>query len=506
MIFIFLYIKEKINFMKQIDNYDDFKSKYGKSINEGFFGDLWTNIVQAYKTLKKKYGEHTWSAYNDKLKEEGKLPKGVEIFSTSTIKESIVNEDAVPLTHPDDNILDVDAVEMMEEIEDAYNFRLETGDLATLFIWGGPGIGKTEIVAQIADKLDIELIVFHLSQIEPTDFRGLPIILETEMTDDQKKNMSDEQKRLNDQTLKRSATALPLVFPTTNGENGKGGILFLDEMNLAPDLVLNAAMPLALSGKYDTYELPSKWIIISAGNRLEDVPDTDLAEIKGALANRFGHLNFVATVEAWSDWAKTKPYIDSQLIGFLNYSKEWFHTLEGDEEQSSAWPSPRSWSQASYEIWIKGRKSFNVSDSVIRRKYQKIVGVHATNAYLNYLKIIKVMSAADIEKIYKTGTGKKPPARLDISLAVLNAIAYFKTGQKLSEKEFKNIIKYIKTKLDNNFEVITPFLTALKMAHSDKELYCYYKEEEPLKSIYDDFVSEWYDLYNKMATGSDVNI
>ncbi len=42
-------------------------------------------------------------------------------------------------------------------------------------IWGSPGIGKSSIVAQIAQERDIDFVDVRLSQLAPTDLRGLPV-------------------------------------------------------------------------------------------------------------------------------------------------------------------------------------------------------------------------------------------------------------------------------------------------------------------------------------------
>jgi len=480
--------------MKQIKLFNDFKETH---INEGFFSEIWDKVVSTYKKMKDKYGDSAWLQYNKKLDTENKLPKGVEIYSPSTK----MNEDRMPLEHPDDEIFNSDANEFLEEIEATYNLRVDTGKLTSMFVWGGPGIGKTDIVKQAAKKLDIELIIFHLSQIDPTDFRGLPIIHDIELSE---KDLKDLKKSFKDEkTIKRSGNALPLVFPTNNGDNGKGGILFLDEMNLASDFVLKAAMPLALDGSYEGYDLPSNWIIISAGNRRDDVPDTDVTEIRGALGDRFLHLNYVATVEAWSYWAKNKEFVDPQLIAFLNFTPEWFHKLEKDDDQSSAWPSPRSWTTASEMIYHRGKKSFNVSDNIKRRVYQMSVGRAAMSAYMQYEKLVSIISEEDIKTIYKTGKLKKKlPTPPDTLNAVLNTIAYYKTGKHLTTKELDNMFNFAESL--TSFEYTTSLMAALKAAHSDKNGNCYYHSESDLREIFDKHIDIWYEKYENMTAGNDI--
>ena len=114
-----------------------------------------------------------------------------------------------------------------------------------LFIWGAPGIGKTEILHQVARELDVLVQEWHLSQIEPTDFRGVP-------------KVENVIKGSVDTKDERTVSKLPAIFPTSDGENGKGGIMFFDELNRAPEMVLSASLALALSGKFGDYRLPPR--------------------------------------------------------------------------------------------------------------------------------------------------------------------------------------------------------------------------------------------------------
>ena len=112
----------------------------------------------------------------------------------------------------------------------------------SLMIWGAPGIGKSSIVQSIADKNNLTLIDLRISQLAPTDLRGIPV-------------PSDD-----------SASWLPPDFLPTSGK----GILFLDEINMAPPAVQGIAQQLILDRKVGSYKVPDGWFIWSAGNRKED--------------------------------------------------------------------------------------------------------------------------------------------------------------------------------------------------------------------------------------------
>ena len=86
------------------------------------------------------------------------------------------------------------------------------------FVWGPPGVGKSQIVAQVAASLGIRLIDIRAILLDPVDLRGLPTVEQS-----------------------KAAWAIPAFLP----EDGCG-ILFLDELNAAPPLVQAACYQLVL--------------------------------------------------------------------------------------------------------------------------------------------------------------------------------------------------------------------------------------------------------------------
>ena len=131
------------------------------------------------------------------------------------------------------------------------------------FIWGASGIGKSEIIAKVAEKLDYNLIDVRVSLLDPVDLRGVPSV-ENGVT---KWNP-------------------PVFLPR---ENDKQSILFLDELPHGSPSVQNALFQLIRDRQIGEYKLPDSTIILSAGNRVSDRVGAN--KINGALANRFVHLS-----------------------------------------------------------------------------------------------------------------------------------------------------------------------------------------------------------------------
>lgn len=195
-----------------------------------------------------------------------------------------------------------------------YLDRIITNNLQiSTMIWGAPGIGKSSIVSQLAIEHQLQFIDIRLSQLAPTDLRGLPVA-----------------------EAGKSKWFPPEFLPQT----GKG-ILFLDEINMAPPAMQGMAQQLILDRRVGSYTVPDGWFIWAAGNRKED--RAGVFDMPAPLANRFLHLHVEPDFDSFKTYALTHK-IHEQIIAFLSFRPSLLHKID---PQQPAWCSPRSWMMAS---------------------------------------------------------------------------------------------------------------------------------------------------------------
>ena len=187
-------------------------------------------------------------------------------------------------------------------------------------IWGPPGIGKSSIVAQVAQDSAMQFIDLRLSQLAPTDLRGLPVPVPPA------KNESIG-----------TSTWYPPEFLPRDGK----GILFLDELNMAPPAMQGVAQQLILDRRVGSYVVPDGWFLWAAGNRKED--RASVFEMPAPLANRFLHLSVEADFDSFKSHALERGFSE-QVIAFLGYRPTLLHKLD---HKTPSWPSPRTWEMAS---------------------------------------------------------------------------------------------------------------------------------------------------------------
>lgn len=183
----------------------------------------------------------------------------------------------------------------------------------SLMIWGPPGIGKSSIVAATADRLNMEFIDLRLSQLAPTDLRGLPV------------------------PENGISKWLPPEFLPRAGE----GVLFLDEINMAPPAMQGVAQQLILDRRVGSYRVPPGWLIWAAGNRKVD--RAMVFDMPSALANRFVHLEVAPDADSFRSWGLANGIAET-VLAFLAFRPALAHQID---PKHPAWPSPRSWTMAS---------------------------------------------------------------------------------------------------------------------------------------------------------------
>jgi hypothetical protein len=190
-----------------------------------------------------------------------------------------------------------------------------------IFLWGPPGIGKSDIVQQITDSFDnSHLIDIRLSLWEPTDIKGIPYF---------------------DSNIGKMVWGAPSELPDEAfAAQYDNIVLFLDEMNSAAPSVQAAAYQLILNRRVGQYKLPDNVMIVAAGNREADKGVT--YRMPAPLANRFVHLEMRVDFDDWFQWAVTNN-IHKDVVGFLTFSKKDLYDFD-PKSPSRSFATPRSWS------------------------------------------------------------------------------------------------------------------------------------------------------------------
>ncbi|MFA5154026.1 MAG: AAA family ATPase [Clostridia bacterium] len=389
------------------------------------------------------------------------------------VNEGALNEMVVKLEHPDPNIPNIKAPELMRRLRMVIRNR----QAKPLLIWGAPGIAKTAIVKEVLQIMgdgNGQVIDLQLSTMMRDDW-FLPGFVEDEMG------------------FKRSAdipkTWLPVYKKTANAEmnakgndlanQGGGGIIFLDELSRADKGVQATLLKFVDERHVGEWYLGDKWTIVSASNRQDDDP-TATYNMSTALASRFSQVNFIADFKAWRQWATgskpeakesllrvgewkkmiAKTKIDSRILDFIEFSPDFFYTLENE---STIFASPRTWEAATKNIVDAIDDETETNDRLSYDELKNIiagdVGMNVATEFMTFMRLLQTFTQEDIKQVLNDPMKAKLPAKVGKSKdakgydqaesnALISIVCSYTKDKPITPKEWENYNTYL-VRLDN---------------------------------------------------------
>ncbi|MGV6818853.1 MAG: AAA family ATPase [Thiotrichales bacterium] len=260
------------------------------------------------------------------------------------------------------------------------------GHHTPVMLWGPPGVGKSDMIAQVAIRNAVPLLDIRLSQMEPSDLRGIPF-----------------------RAGELVEWAIPAMLPDAQ-RHGPDGILFLDEITSAPPSVSAAAYQLILDRRLGQYEVPPGWAIFAAGNRQGDRGVT--YTMPAPLANRFSHFDVDVNLDDWVAWAYANG-IDARLIAFLRFRPDLLFDFD-PAHNPVAFPSPRSWEFADRAI-----KKFENTPQLLQGALQACVGPAAGVELAAFIASLDQLP--DVDAILR-GEEINAPKEIDLQYAVASTL------------------------------------------------------------------------------------
>ena len=265
-------------------------------------------------------------------------------------------------------------------------------ELGSIFLWGQPGVGKSQTIAEVARENQAGCIDFRLILCDPTDLRGLPFpIKDANGVERCIWITPDELPREND-----------LRFPSR-------GFLFFDDFVTAPPLTQAAAFQITISPhQLGPYRLPTGWVVVAAGNRMED--RSGAHRMPKALSNRFIHIDYEVNVDDWVDWALANN-IDSKIISFIKFKPSLLHAFNPNSSEE-AFATPRTWEMVNRQMGIFGKW---VSDEVV----EGTVGKGAAAEFKAFMVL-----QSELPNIDRIFAGENyVPEKVSLKYAVVSALA-----------------------------------------------------------------------------------
>ena len=329
----------------------------------------------------------------------------------------------------------------------AINGGLPVKSIPSSFLWGAPGVGKSDGVRQIAEKIeketgkracvtDVRLLLFS-----PIDLRGVPMA---------------------DQSRQFTEWLRPKIFDLDPSDDVVN-LVFLDELSAAPQSVQAAAYQITLDRTVGEHRLPENTVIIAAGNRTTD--KSVAFRMPNALANRMLHFQIDVDFDSWRIWA-VRHQIHPLVVGYLSYDHSWlYHEPEGKED--IAYPTPRTWSFISNLLFASGITTDSGGlPGDLHYLIGSCIGIGAATEFEGWCNVYRDLPSA--EDIF---AGKKAeyPRKPDVLYALISSMVHYASvNTELTRTELGNACRFA-SRFPMDFATVL-YKDLLELPEFDKKL------------------------------------
>lgn len=243
-----------------------------------------------------------------------------------------------------------DTVEAYLATDEHGEALLSTSQQRPIFLVGAPGIGKTAIMAQIADELDIGLVSYSMTHHTRQSALGLPFIVQREYEgyeyDASEYTMSE---------------IIASVYDCMRESGRTRGILFLDEINCVSETLYPSMLQFLQFKTFGRHKVPEGWIVVTAGNPPEynrSVHEFDIVTL-----DRVKKIAVEPDFAAWKAYAVGKA-IHPAVLTFLDAKQDRFYSIESTLDGKS-FVTARAWDDLSDMIRVYEALGKTVDEGLI---------------------------------------------------------------------------------------------------------------------------------------------
>ncbi len=238
-----------------------------------------------------------------------------------------------------------------------------------ILLMGPPGIGKTQIMGQIARECGVGLVAYTITHHTRQSAIGLPFIREREY-DGRKYSVTEY-------TMSEIIAA---VYEKMERTGVREGILFIDEINCVSETLAPTMLQFLQCKTFGNQKLPPGWIIVAAGNPPEynkSVRDFDIVTL-----DRIKRMDVEENYEVWKEYAG-KAGIHPAILSYLELRRDYFYRMETTVD-GRMFATARGWEDLSQLLGAYEKIGKKVDQDVVR---QYIQHWKIAKDFANYLEL-----------------------------------------------------------------------------------------------------------------------
>lgn len=248
-------------------------------------------------------------------------------------------------------------------------YRIPSMRQRPVLLMGPPGIGKTQIMEQIASEEQVGLISYTITHHTRQSAMGLPFI--------EKRSYGGVEYTVTEYTMSEIIGAVHALMENTGIREG---ILFLDEINCVSETLAPMMLQFLQNKTFGNQRLPEGWLIVAAGNPPEynkSVRDFDVVTL-----DRVKRIDVAEDFAVWKEYARQKG-LHGAVVSYLDIKKENFYRIENTPE-GLQFATARGWEDLSELLYVYEDLGIEVDESLVVQYVQMPA---LARDFMNYLRL-----------------------------------------------------------------------------------------------------------------------
>lgn len=257
-------------------------------------------------------------------------------------------------------------------------YRMDRRRARPVCLMGPAGIGKTEIVRQVAEEQGLAFLSYSVTHHTRQSAIGLPRLIQREI--------DGREVSMTEYTM---SEIIAEVYRVTRETGKSEGILFLDEFNCASETLRPIMLQLLQAKTFGPHAIPDGWMLVLAGNPTEY--NAAASTLDAVTADRMCMLHLRADYDAWRAYM-TRHGVHPIVLSYLDDHRRQFYVFEKGAD-GTALVTARGWEDLSVMLRMMEEQDFAVDLPFIA---QFIQSAQVAREFLTYYRQYAAIIASGV--------------------------------------------------------------------------------------------------------------
>ena len=224
-----------------------------------------------------------------------------------------------------------------------------------ILLMGPPGIGKTQIMEQVARDCGVALVAYTITHHTRQSAVGLPFI--------RQRTYDGKDVSVTEYTM---SEIIASVYETMEKTGLREGILFIDEINCVSETLAPTMLQFLQAKRFGNQTVPAGWVIAAAGNPPEynkSVRDFDVVTL-----DRVKRMDIEPDYPAFKAYARAARLYPA-ILAYLELHPDHFYQIQADVD-GTQFVTARGWEDLSELLYTYQKLGISADEQVVHQYLQ----------------------------------------------------------------------------------------------------------------------------------------